>query len=382
MAIRLTLALGFFLFTGLNAARIVLTLYALELGAPPSVVGVLGFLFYLFALLLSWPVGALADRAGAYRLLVFAAACNTAALVLPFFVRTLPAFYLAAALSGLALAFFHVTLQNTIGLLSTPAERPRNFSNFSMMGAVTNFVGPLFAGFSIDHAGHATACLYGASLSLVALALVMAWGRRLLPPGDPGAKHGIGSMNALADREVARMLATSSLVQLGTDLFQFYLPIYGHSIGLSASAIGTVLSAFAVASFIVRMFLARLVEAVRGEKLLAWSFYLGTIGFVLVPFCNNAYTLGATAFFFGLGMGVAMPLTVILMYERTVAGRAGQTLGMRLTVNNFMRAIGPLVFGAVGSAFGLPPVFWINGAMMMIGGLMSRTPRKGARADV
>ena len=43
-------------------------------------------------------------------------------------------------------------------------------------------------------------------------------------------------------------------------------------------------------------------------------------------------------------------------------------------INNFMRAIGPLVFGAVGSAFGLPPVFWINGAMMMIGGLMSRTP--------
>ena len=83
-------------------------------------------------------------------------------MVLPYFSRTLLAFYLAASLSALALAFFHVTLQNTIGLLSKPADRPRNFSNFSLIGAVTNFVGPLVAGVSIDHAGHALACPYGA----------------------------------------------------------------------------------------------------------------------------------------------------------------------------------------------------------------------------
>src|SRR5690349_7921226 len=65
VAIHLCLALTCFLFTGLSAARIVVTLYALELGAPASVVGTLGALFYLFALLLSWPVGALVDRAGA-----------------------------------------------------------------------------------------------------------------------------------------------------------------------------------------------------------------------------------------------------------------------------------------------------------------------------
>lgn len=372
MPILLTLSLGFLLFTGLNVARIVLTLYALELGAEAAVVGVLGGLFYLFALLLSWPIGALADRAGAYRLLVFAAACNTAALVLPYFVRTLPAFYVSAALSGLALAFFHVTLQNTIGLLSSPAERTRNFSNFSLMGAVTNLVGPLFAGLSIDHAGHALACLYGASLSLVALVAVVIWGR-LLPPGNPEATHGMGALNTLADRQVQRMLATSGLVQLGTDLYQFYIPIYGHSIALSASAIGAILAAFAAASFVVRLFLARLVREVPSEKLLAWSFYLGVVGFALTPFFTNPVMLAAIAFVFGLGMGVGMPLTVILMYERTVEGRAGQTLGLRLTSNNLVRVVGPLLFGAVGSAFGLPSVFWINGAMMLAGGLLSRS---------
>src|SRR4030095_13053996 len=240
VAIYLSLVLTFFLFTGLNAARIVLTLYSLELGAPASVVGVLGGLFYLFALLLSWPIGALADRAGARPLLLFAAACGTSALVLPYFVRNVPAFYVAAALSGLALAFFHVTLQHVIGVLSKPADRPRNFSNFSLVGAITNFVGPLYAGFSIDHAGHAAACLFGAALSFIGLGLVLIWGRSL-PPGDPQATHGMGGLDTLADPTILRMLAISGLVQLGTDLFQFFIPIYGHSIGLSASAIGAVL---------------------------------------------------------------------------------------------------------------------------------------------
>jgi MFS family permease len=378
VAIYLSLVLTFFLFTGLNAARIVLTLYSLELGAPASVVGVLGGLFYLFALLLSWPIGALADRAGARPLLLFAAACGTSALVLPYFVRNVPAFYVAAALSGLALAFFHVTLQHVIGVLSKPADRPRNFSNFSLVGAITNFVGPLYAGFSIDHAGHATACLFGAALSFIALGLVLIWGRSL-PPGDPQAAHGMGGLDTLADPTILRMLAISGLVQLGTDLFQFFIPIYGHSIGLSASAIGAVLSAFAIASFVVRLFLARLVKLVPGEKLLAWTFYLGMFAYALTPFCTNTIALAAVAFFFGLGMGISMPLTVILTYERTVEGRAGQTLGLRLTGNNLMRVVGPLAFGAVASGMGLAPVFWITAGMMALGGLLSRS-RKAVTA--
>lgn len=377
MAIHLTLALTFFNFVGANAARVVLTLYALELGAPAYTVGVLGGLLFLFPLLLSWPIGALADRKGARGLLLFASACGAGSLILPYFARTVPAFYVAAALNGLALAFFHVTLQNLIGTLSRPDDRPRNFSNFSLTGAVTNFVGPLVAGFSIDTLGHAAACLVIASQSVVAILLILKWGR-LFPPGRPGATLDAGASHALRDPEIWRMLIMSGLVQLGTDLFQFYLPIYGHSIGLSASAIGGILATLAVAAFVVRLFLARLMKRMSGEKLLVWVFSMGAIGFALVPFAGNALVLGLIAFFFGLGMGIGIPLTVILMFSRSTEGRSGQTLGLRLTANNFVRVTGPVVFGAVGSAFGLPAVFWIVAAIMVSGGLLSRT-RAGAR---
>ena len=63
--IRLALALTVFNFIGANAMRVLVTLYVLELGAAPWVVGVVGGLLYLFPLLLSWPIGAMADRRSA-----------------------------------------------------------------------------------------------------------------------------------------------------------------------------------------------------------------------------------------------------------------------------------------------------------------------------
>jgi MFS family permease len=374
VAIALTLALTMVAFVAMNAARVVLTLYALTLGAPESSVGVLGGMFYLFPLLLSWPIGVLADRIGARRLLTAGAVTGTGAMLLPYFIGQLSAFYAAAALVGLSIAFYHVTLQNLIGTLSAPEQRARNFSNFSVVGAITSFVGPLIGGVSIDLAGHSTACLNIVAISALALVLLAA-GSRLLPkPAPKVAATAAGEMPS--DTGAWRMLAASAMVQQGTDIFQFYLPIYGHSIGLSASAIGGVLASFAAAALVVRSFLPRLVRIGEPERVLAYAFYAGATGFLLVPFLENAAALAAAAFVFGLGMGCGTPLTVMLMFDRSSAGRSGRTLGVRLTTTNAVRVFAPMIFGALGTAFGISPVFWINAVMMGSTGLVAR---RGAR---
>jgi MFS family permease len=374
VGIRLALALSYFNFVASGAARVVLTLYALELGASASAVGLLGGLLFLFPLLLSWPIGAAADRVGARGLLMFGSVCGAVSLALPFFFRALPALYVAAALNGLALAFFHVTLQYVIGVMSKPADRARNFSNFSLTGSLTNFVGPLIAGVSIDAMGHAPACLVAASQSGIAIVLLLIWGH-VYPGGGPSHARAAGTSRGLMDREIVRMLVLSAMVQLGYDLFQFYLPIYGHSIGLSASAIGAVLATLAIAAFVVRLFLARLVKLAPGRLLLAWVLLAGAIGFALVPYASNAVVLGAIAFLFGLGMGIGIPLTVILMFANSAEGRSGQTLGIRLTANNLMRVAGPIVFGAIGSAMGFAAVFWIVAAILGSGSVLARASR-------
>ena len=74
-------------------------------------------------------------------------------------------------------------------------------------------------------------------------------------------------------------------------------------------------------------------------------------------------------------MGCGGPLITILMFSHSSDGRSGEALGLRMTVNHLSRVIGPVVFGSIGSAFGLPTVFWLNGLMLGGGGWLSRSDR-------
>jgi hypothetical protein len=53
---------------------------------------------------------------------------------------------------------------------------------------------------------------------------------------------------------------------------------------------------------------------------------------------------------------------------------------MRLTVNKLTQIAVPLVFGGLGSAFGLYPVFWANGAFLLAGGMISLAERRANAA--
>ncbi len=376
MPLYLTFAFAFLGFTCISAARVVLSLFALDLGAQPLAVGVLVAMFYACPLLLSWPIGALSDRVTPRWPLLFASICGVCGMTAPYFSHTMGALYFAAIMSGLALAILHVLAQNLVGLMSKPEERARNFSNFSMIGAATNFVGPLVAGLAIDHTGHATSTLFVVAIWIAAGILMLARGK-ILPENKRYAGPPTHILDTLANRQIWRTLTTSSLAQLGTDLFQFYLPIHGHSVGMSATAIGIVLSAFAVALFAVRSVLTRLVARYGEERLLAYSFYVGAAAFALVPFCHSALPLTLVSFIFGLGMGCGQPVTLMLMFSHSLQGRTGETLGLRLTFNNLMRVIGPVLFGSVGSVLGLFGVFWINALVMGAGGVLALPQKNG-----
>ena len=371
MALHLTFGLMLCFFASITAARIVLSLYALHLGAQASAVGLLVASFYALPLILSWPIGKHSDRAGSRWLLLFGSVCGTCSMLIPYFVRNLAALYVAGTLVGLAFTFYNVLLQNLVGVLSKPHERARNFSNASLVGATTNFFGPLLAGLAIDHLGAPAACLLPVSLALAGGVLVGVRGG-VLPGGSGKAGSGGTIRDILDGKGVVTILVTSGLVQVGQDLFQFYIPVYGHSIGLSASAIGAVLASFAMASFVVRFVMPRLVLRLGEERLLAYSFYLAGAGFLLIPLFQHPLMLGLVSIMFGLGMGCGQPITTMLIFSRCAEGRSGETLGLRQTMNNVMRVSAPPLFGFFVSVLGLFSVFWINALMMAAGGWLSR----------
>src|SRR5215212_1692362 len=109
-------------FGSISSARVAFSLYALQLGASASAVGIVVGTLYIFPLLISWPVGRYSDRVGSRSLLLFATFCGAVAMAVPFLWRELPALFVAATTLGLAFTFYNVLLQNLVGLLSKPNE--------------------------------------------------------------------------------------------------------------------------------------------------------------------------------------------------------------------------------------------------------------------
>ncbi|HWI14361.1 MAG TPA: MFS transporter, partial [Burkholderiales bacterium] len=339
-------------------------------------IGVLAASFSILPMLLSLQAGKLSDRFGARWLMTLGAIGSAVGMLIPAAWPAVMAIFVAATLSGLSTTFYNVSLQNLVGLLSRPDTRAQAFSNYSLVLATASFIGPLVIGFAIDHFGYAPSLVALMVLSLIPAGVLLAFGGAL--PGGSGPRKEKKQRTAdLKDPAVWRLLATSGLVQCGLDMFQFYMPVYGHSIELSAAAIGVIVAMYSAAAFVVRTAMPYLIGRFGEEKLLAYAFYLGAASFVLVPFFKSAVVLGAISFAFGLGMGCGQPITMMMTFSSSAEGRSGEALGLRLTVNHLTRVVGPVLFGALGSAFGLPSIFWLNALLLASGGALSAKKESG-----
>ncbi len=374
MSIHLALLVILLNMSAFRGSKVLVSLFALELGAPQIMLGVIVALYSLCPMLLALYAGKLADRFGVRWPLVLGCLGMSLSLVLPGALPTLHALYLSALLIGAAHVFYNVSVQNLVGMLSAPESRTRNFSNLSLMIACGGFIGPLIAGFAIDTFGHAIGYLCIAGLPAVS-ALIMFNARRHLAAlsGGKGKKDEEAgyAVGLLSNVPLRRTLITSGIILTAIDLFQFYMPIYGHAIGLSASAIGGVLAMFALASFLVRIVLPQISSHFGEEKVLVASIFIASGTYLLFPLVESGLLLGAIAFLLGLGTGCGQPLTLMMIYARAPEGRSGEALGLRMSINNLTHIAVPLFFGAIGSAFGVAPVFLMNAAMLGAGGILS-----------
>jgi len=369
MTIYVILFLGLLNWMCFMSSRVLVSLYAIELGASAAAIGLLIALYGLGPLLLSVQAGKIADRIGSYRPIVLGSAGLALGLAIPYFVTGLAVLYVAALIVGIALVFLNIALQHLIASFGDAEERTRNVSLQSLAIALGALVGPLLVGISIDHQGHVPTFLY---LALTVAASCIAWVacRGLIPRSHAAAKRDAdgGVLGMLEQPRLRGVIVTSALVVAGVDLYTFYMPIYGHSIGLSATMIGVVLGAHAAATFVVRTLLPLLVRRWGEDPVMTASMFTAGATFLLFPFVEQVGYLLLLSFVLGLGLGVGQPLSVIMTYNRAPAGRTGEALGLRFTLVNLTHMVIPLAFGTIGSALGLVTVFLANSALMLGGG--------------
>jgi predicted MFS family arabinose efflux permease len=341
-----------------TSSRMTVSLYALKLHASPFTVGVLMSLYALLPMLLSVTAGRLIDRIGPRVPLLWGNGLLFCGVLLPFLVPGLPTLFVAATMIGCGFMLSHMISNNLVGAFGKPEDRAANFSWLSLGFSVSGSLGPLVAGFSIDWVGEVRAFAVMAVFAALALAVTF-WKRdglvRHATPQQRPSGHSV--MDLVRNRDLRSVLIVSGMLSMGWDLFTFVMPIHCSKIGLSASTTGIIMGFFGAATFVVRLAMPALSRRLREWQVITAAFVVSGTAYMLFPFVSSATLMMAIAFLLGLGLGCAQPMVMSLLYSASPPGRQGEVVGIRTTVLNTSSTMLPLVFGAVGSALGMGPVF-------------------------
>ena len=355
--------------------RLAAPLLALREGYSPMAVGVLLALFALMQVFLALPAGRFADRNGLRLPINYSVAAAVlgagAAVAFPVF----PVLCFAALMTGGATGAASISLQRHVGRAAKGALHLRQVFSWLAIGpAFSNFIGPFSAGLLIDHAGSTPGSLVGyrAAFLLMAVLPLASWFlvRRTheLPPVE---------VLATADRPKAwdlmreptfrRLMLCNWFLSSCWDVHTFVVPVLGFERGISASVIGSILGAFALAAAAIRLIMPLVAARLREWKVVGVAMLVTSALFAIYPLMPSALAMGACSVLLGFALGSVQPMIMSMLHQMTPPARHGEALGLRLMAINASSVVMPMLFGSAGALIGVAGVFWATGAMVGVG---------------
>lgn len=359
----------------MTGMRLASPLLALKEGYSPLAVGTLMALFALMQVFLALPAGRFADRHGLrhpVRLSAGAAIVGTAAAVLfPIY----PVLCASALLTGGATGAATIALQRHVGRAVQGTTQLRQVFSWLALGpAISNFIGPFAAGFVIDHAGTAPGDLtgYRAAFLLMAVLPLASWWwvhrvRELPAPAKPADGQRSRAWDLLREPMFRRLLLVNWFLSSCWDVHTFVVPILGHERGLSASAIGSILGAFAIAAAVIRLVLPMIAERLREWAVITVAMAITAVLFAVYPFLHSAFAMGLCSVLLGLALGSVQPMVMSTLHQITPETRHGEALGLRIMIINASSVSMPMLFGVLGAVVGVSGVFWFVGGVVGLG---------------
>ncbi|MEY4653557.1 MAG: hypothetical protein RI884_2138 [Pseudomonadota bacterium] len=353
-----------FLHACMAGMRMASPLLALREGYSAAAVGLLLSLFALATVFLALPAGRYTDRHGVRRPVALGIGVATGGAALAALWPVFPVLCLSAVLTGASTGAVVIALQRHVGRIAEgPTQLRQAFSWLSIGPAISNFIGPFLAGILIDNGGFRLAFLAMALLPLVTWFWVRG-ARDLAPIEAPQSAQRATAWSLLREPGFRRLIAVNWVVASCWDVHTFLVPVLGHEHGLSASVIGSIMGAFAVAATAVRMLLPLLASRVREWQVIVVAMGAAALVFAVYPLMHAPLAMGACSVLLGIAMGSVQPMVMSTLHQITPVHRHGEALGLRLMSINVSSVLMPLLFGAAGAAIGASGVFWAVGALM------------------
>ncbi|HNT07502.1 MFS transporter [Methanoculleus sp.] len=367
---------------GLGIVSPLLPIYAENLGATGIWLGVIFSAFALSRSVFMPIIGRISDRRGRKWIILigmFAYAVLSLAYLIAGSVYSLTAVRFA---HGLASAMVVPIAMAYIADLSEKGKEGSHMGNFSISMFLGMGVGPLLGGFLNDTFGMPSVFYAMAGLSAFATLLVAI----SLPEAKPGGF-------ALPDAPSTPMPALITLpVMQGVMVFAFisalgrggmmvFVPVFGPLIAISPFEVGIVLSANTFLMALLQVPIGRLTDTGNKVALIVAGSTIAAIALAVIPLTHSFLPLLLVTSLIGVGGAIQQPAIMALTVD---AGRTigmGTSMGAYNTVFGIGMIIAPLMGGAFMDFVGIEAVFYVGGAISLIGtvifaAMMQRSARR------
>ncbi|UOQ91906.1 MFS transporter [Halobacillus shinanisalinarum] len=353
---------------GIAGSRPLIPLFAKNLGATNTDIGVIVAMFSLLPLFLSFPMGKILDEIGPKRPLLYSVGLGAAGLLWPYLSPNLSGIYISQVLTGVSQMAFVIAMQTFTGLFKKEETREFNIFIFSIGAAAGNFAGPLFSGILSQQKGYAFTFFVLAILSVISVFLVLLL--QIIDKSDKKSKRtDIDNtvFDLLKQPGLRNAFLVSALVLIAKDMYIAYFPLLAYEKGISNALIGLIISINAGAGVLIRIFLPVIAQKWNRRKVISFSILAIALLYTTHPILEHVALFLVISFILGICLGIGQPLSISATMSNLPSDQVGKGLGLRLTINKFTQVTIPVFLGMAASVVGITGVFYMVGFLMFTG---------------
>jgi MFS family permease len=347
---------GFAILSSTMSKNPVLNPFALSLGSPEGLTGIIAASSTIPGILISLPAASLSDVLGRRKMLLLSTFVFASAPFLYLFVTNWWQLALVRFYHGFATAIFVPVAEATIAE-RYPAKRGERISTFNSVTAVGRGLAPFLGGSILFVTNYGFHTLYLA----VAIAGLTSFVIALLLLSEKRTTNTIPLERKFSGRrmlsgwgQVARNRGALlvSLVQACQyyvyGVVEFYLVQYMQlAAGFNALQIAVVMGFQIVSLIVSRPFLGRFSDKGSRRLPIVLGCLISACLLVLVPFSTEFVVLLAVSVGYGLGFAMVISSTTPLMSELIPSNLVGTSMGFLSTVMDIGQAIGPIISGII-----------------------------------
>ncbi len=363
-------------------AMTIVPLWVVQLELSPFWLGLVLGCRPVLPLFLSIHMGALLDRIGARRVMLFFAVLG---LLAPLLYPALPwvwAIVVAQLIWGLADTTSWIGAQALVGQLM--GGRTVYAGRLSFVSRVANMLGPPMVGAAWDFLGPWGAFGLASVWGLGGVASVLMLPN--LPPaaavaqaGDADGPGRTGLRALLPDfsdyRNAFRLLASSTvaitlvigmMTHVGGNIQGTFYVVWLHQVGISGTLIGALISISSLAAGIGSLFAVRLARYFRPYWLLWFVVWTAIVLIAITPLFGTFVVFAIVLSLRSVINGVHQPLVIALMLKTAGSDAQGRAIGLRSTANRVTAIGAPVLMGAIAEIIGIEASFYVMGAIASV----------------